>query len=201
MTATMSDSGTSSAHYAPPAWLRLLLGIVLILGGLFVLGDIALATFVSVLFIGFTAIAVGAFEVIHAFWTKGWGGFFGQLLLGVLYIAFGYMVVIQPASGALILTLALGLLLLGSGIVRILMAFRDWGEHRWIMILSGSFAVLAGMIILTGWPTTGIWVLGLLLAIDLISHGTAWLTYGWLPSGHGTARRPFNRPASGASSE
>lgn len=187
MTVTMTDTETSSAHHAPPTWLRLVLGIVLILGGLFVLGDIAIATFVSVLFIGFTAIAVGAFEIIHAFWTKGWGGFLGQLLLGVLYIAFGYMIVIQPASGALILTLALGLLLLVSGIVRIFMAFRDWGEHRWIMILSGSFAVLAGMIIITGWPATGIWVLGLLLAVDLISHGIAWLTYGWRPAGQATA--------------
>lgn len=187
MTVTMTDTGTTTTHHGPPVWLRLLLGIVLIGGGLFVLGDIALATFVSVLFIGFTAIAVGAFEVIHAFWTKGWGGFLGQLLLGVLYIAFGYMIVIQPASGAMILTLALGMLLLASGIVRIFMALRDWHEHRWVMILSGAFAVIAGMIILTGWPATGIWVLGLLLAVDLISHGIAWLTYGWHSAGPATA--------------
>lgn len=195
------DSGTHTDLYAPPGWVRIMLGFVLILGGMFVLGDLALATLVSTMFIGLTAIVVGAFEIIHAFWTKGWGGFVWQVLLGILYIAFGLMVVAQPVQGAMILTFVLGLLLLGSGIVRIIMAIRHWGEHGWIMVLSGTIAVLAGLIILTRWPVTGIWVLGLLLAIDLISHGVAWLTYGSLSSAQATAQQPFNRPASGASSE
>ena len=177
---TTYDSGTTALS-VPPTWVRVLLGIVLILGGVFVLGDVALATLVSTLFIGYTAIVVGAFEILHAFWTKGWGGFIWQILLGALYIAFGLLVVSQPASGALILTYVLGLVLLASGIVRIFVGFKHLSEVGWIMLLSGAFGVLAGLIILTGWPTTGLWVLGLLLGVDLISHGVAWLTYGWLP--------------------
>ncbi|WEX10751.1 HdeD family acid-resistance protein [Chelativorans sp. AA-79] len=179
---TTYDSGSSAALYAPPTWLRVLLGIVLIVGGIFVLGDVALATLVSTLFIGITAIVVGAFEIIHAFWTKGWGGFVWQILLGVLYIVFGWMVVSQPVSGALILTFALGLVFLASGIVRIVVAFKHWSEAGWLMLLSGVFGILAGFIILSGWPASTIWVLGLLLGIDLITHGVAWLTYGWLPA-------------------
>jgi|SRR4051794_6227363 len=181
---TTYDTGTASTNAlsVPPTWARVLLGIVLILGGLFVLGDVALATLISALFIGYTAIIVGAFEIVHAFWTKGWGGFIWQILLGVLYIAFGLMIVSQPVSGALVLTYILGLVLLASGIVRIFVGYKHWGEGGWMIILSGAFGVLAGLVILMGWPTTGLWVLGLLLGIDLISHGVAWLTYGWLPS-------------------
>lgn len=179
---TTYDAGTSTDFYVPPTWVRVLLGIVLILGGLFVLGDVALATFISTLFIGYTAIVVGAFEIIHAFWTKGWGGLAWQLLLGALYVAFGVMVVSQPVSGALILTFVLGLMLLASGLVRIFTGIRNWGSLGWMMIISGAFGVIAGLIILTGWPTTGIWVLGLLLGIDLIAHGVAWLTYAWAPA-------------------
>ena len=29
---------------------------------------------------------------------------------------------------------------------------------------------------------TGLWVLGLLLGVDLMSHGIAWLTYAWQPA-------------------
>jgi uncharacterized membrane protein HdeD (DUF308 family) len=29
---------------------------------------------------------------------------------------------------------------------------------------------------------TGLWVLGFLLGIDLISHGIAWLGYAWQPA-------------------
>ncbi|MEZ2128208.1 MULTISPECIES: HdeD family acid-resistance protein [unclassified Sinorhizobium] len=179
---TTYNSGPPSTLYVPPTWLRVLLGIVMILGGLFVLGDIALATLVSTLFIGFTAIVVGAFEIIHAFWTKGWGGFIWQLVLGILYIIFGFMVVNQPISGALILTAAFGLAFLASGLVRIILAFRHWSEGGWLMLISGLFGVLAGLVIITGWPATSLWVLGLLLGIDLISHGLAWLIHAWSPS-------------------
>jgi uncharacterized membrane protein HdeD (DUF308 family) len=41
---------------------------------LFVLGDVALATLISTIFIGATAVVAGGFEIIHAFRTKGWGG-------------------------------------------------------------------------------------------------------------------------------
>jgi uncharacterized membrane protein HdeD (DUF308 family) len=181
MTAYERVISTASSP-TPPLWVRVLLGIVLILAGLFVLGDVTLATIISTKIIGFTAIIAGAFEVIHAFWTKGWGGFIWQILLGALYIAFGFMVVSQPVSGALILTFALGLLLLGSGLVRIFVGIRHWSAVGWIMFLSGAFGCLAGLIIVTGWPTTGLWVIGLLLGVDLISHGVAWLTYGWLPA-------------------
>jgi uncharacterized membrane protein HdeD (DUF308 family) len=165
----------------PPFWICVLLGIVMILAGFLVLGDVVLFTVISTLFIGMTSIAAGAFEVIHAFWTKGWGGFLWQVLLGILYIAFGIVLVSQPVASALILTYALGLLLLISGFVRILLGFSHWREAGWIMLLSGLFGVLAGLVILTGFPMTGLWVLGFLLGVDLITHGLGWLSYAWRP--------------------
>jgi uncharacterized membrane protein HdeD (DUF308 family) len=47
----------------------------MIVAGLLVLGDVALATLVSTIVIAALAIVAGGFEIIHAFWTKGWGGF------------------------------------------------------------------------------------------------------------------------------
>jgi uncharacterized membrane protein HdeD (DUF308 family) len=90
--------------------------------------------------------------------------------------------VTQPIASALILTYVLGLLLLISGIVRILLGVSHWKNAGWIMLLSGAFGVLAGLVILTGFPMTGLWVLGLLLGVDLMSHGIAWLTYAWQPA-------------------
>lgn len=178
----MTTFGTTSTQSTPPTWLRILLGIVLVLAGLFVLGNVTLATLISTLFIGAMAIAAGVFEIIHAFWTKGWGGFLWQILLGVLYVAFGVVLLNQPVSGALIITYALGLLLLISGVVRAFVSVTHWQDAGWLMLLSGVFGILAGLVIVTGFPMSGLWVLGLLLGIDLIMHGVAWLTYAWLPS-------------------
>ena len=167
---------------APPLWVCILIGLAMIIGGVLVLGDIALFSVISALFIGWTAIVVGAFEIIHAFWTKGWGGMVWQLLLGALYVAFGIVLVRQPIAGALILTYVLGLVLLISGLVRMLVGISHWRQSGWVMVGSGVFGILAGLIILTGFPATGLWVLGLLLGIDLLSHGIGWLTYAWLPA-------------------
>jgi uncharacterized membrane protein HdeD (DUF308 family) len=158
-----------------------LLGIVFILAGIVVLGDVVVATIISAIVIGMAAIIAGGFEIAHAFWTKGWGGFLWQILLGILYLAFGFVLVSQPVSGALLLTYVLGVLLFLSGLLRIFLALRHWSEAGWIMLLSGSFAVIMGLIILARWPVSGLWILGLLLGIDLISHGIGWLTFAWRP--------------------
>ena len=166
----------------PSRWVRVALGIILILAGVFVLGDVVVATVLSAVFIGATAIVAGAFEIIHAFWTKGWGEWLWQILLGILYLAFGVVLVTQPVSGALFLTYVLGLLLFVSGLVRIVVGFKHRRENGWIMLLSGVIGVAAGLVILSGWPVTGLWVLGFLLGVDLISHGLAWLIGTWLPA-------------------
>jgi uncharacterized membrane protein HdeD (DUF308 family) len=171
----------------PPFWVCVLLGIVMIVAGFLVLGDVVLVTVISTMFIGMMSIVAGAFEIIHAFWTKGWGGFLWQVLLGILYVAFGVVLVSQPVASALILTYVLGLLLLISGFLRIFLGFSHWREAGWIMLLSGVFGVLAGLVILTGFPMTGLWVLGFLLGVDLITHGLGWLTYAWQPAARPTA--------------
>lgn len=183
----MTTYGNSSATRLaglpmPPLWVCILLGIVMIIAGLLVLGDVVLFTVISTIFIGWMAVFAGAFEIVHAFWTKGWGGFVWQLLLGVLYLAFGIVLISQPVTSALILTYILGLLLLISGLVRILVGVSHWQQSGWIMLASGVFGVLAGLVILTGFPATGLWVLGMLLGIDLLFHGVGWLTYAWQPA-------------------
>jgi uncharacterized membrane protein HdeD (DUF308 family) len=161
----------------PPLWICALLGIVMIAGGVFALSDVAFATSVSVKLIGLTAIAAGAFEIIHAFWTKGWGGLVWQIVLGALYLAFGVVLLSEPASGALILTYTLGLLLVISGIIRCVLSFARWQQSGWMMLISGVFGLVAGAVILFSFPAISPWALGFLLGVDLISHGLAWLLY------------------------
>jgi uncharacterized membrane protein HdeD (DUF308 family) len=164
-----------------PVWLSVLLGIVFIVAGVIVLGDVVVATIISAFVIGLVAIIGGLFEIIHAFWTKGWGGFVWQILLGALYIGFGVVLVSEPASGALVLTWVFGLILLASGVIRLVVGVRGWSNSGWLLALSGIFGILAGFAILAGWPATGLWVIGFLLGIDLIFHGFGWLIFAWQP--------------------
>lgn len=162
---------------SPPLWVCALLGIVMIVAGIAALSDVVFATIISVKLIGLTAIAAGAFEIAHAFWTRGWGGFLWQIVLGALYLAFGLVLLTQPASGALILTYFLGAVLFASGVIRCVLSFAHWRQNGWMMLISGIFGLLAGVLILFGFPTISVWALGFLLGVDLISHGLAWLLY------------------------
>ena len=172
----------ATANGNTPTWVYVLLGIVMIIAGVIVLGDVVAATLISAILIGVLAIVSGAFEIVHAFWTKGWGGFLWQILLGLLYIAFGVLLVTQPVSGALFLTWLLGLLILVSGVIRIFVGTRDFAGLGWVLVVSGVFGILAGIVILTGWPATGLWVIGFLLGIDLIIHGIGWVMLALRPS-------------------
>jgi len=182
MTASDSSAIRLTGLPTPPFWVCVLLGFFMIVTGFLVLGDVVFFTIVSTIFIGWMAIFAGGFEVVHAFWTKGWGGFVWQIVLGALYLAFGIVLITQPVASALILTYVLGLLLLVSGIVRILVGISFWKPARWLMLFSGLFGILAGLVILTGFPATGAWVLGMLLGVDLLTHGIGWLTFAWLPA-------------------
>ncbi len=181
------STASSEGRQDVPTWLCVLLGIVLVIAGFVVLGDVVLATIVSTFIIGIAAIAAGVFELVHAFWTKGWGGFVWQIILGLFYIVGGIALVTQPVSGSLLLTWVLGFILLASGFVRIFVGFGRWAEAGWVLVISGLFGIGAGLVILSGWPMTGLWVLGFLLGVDLILHGVGWLVTAVTPAGRAVA--------------
>lgn len=182
MSSSWGELGPTDSKSKPPTWIRLVLGLVLALGGLVALGDVTLATTVSTLLIGAVAIGVGAFEIIHAFWTRGWSSLGAQVILGILYVVCGIALISLPTLAALALTYVIGLVLLLSGFVRTLIGVIYRKDFRWTMLISGLFGILAGLVILTGFPRTSLWALGFLLGIDLLAHGVAWLTYGWFPA-------------------
>lgn len=49
------------------------------------------------------------------------------------------------------------------------------------MMLSGAFGACAGLVILAEFPKTGLWLLALLLGIDFLAHGVAWLRFAFFP--------------------
>jgi uncharacterized membrane protein HdeD (DUF308 family) len=165
-------------------WWFALLGAVLIAGGLFMLWHLTAATIVSAIFFAAAALTIGAFQIAQALTTRGWGGFLLSLVLGLFYAVLGVLLLINPLAAAVALTLLFAAVLIASGLVRLVLAYR-WHRLNSLLGISGAIAILAGLVIFLGWPATGLWVLGLCLAIDILFHGIAWLAFGW-------ALRPAN---------
>jgi uncharacterized membrane protein HdeD (DUF308 family) len=90
------------------------------------------------------------------------------LVIGAIFLVF-------PQDGVATLTFILIAAFLIEGVVSILFALRlretmpQWG---W-MLFSGLAALLLGLMILSGWPGTKAWTLGLLVGLNFLTSGVS----------------------------
>jgi uncharacterized membrane protein HdeD (DUF308 family) len=154
----------------------LALGLVYLVVGIIALGNVLTATAASVLVVGVMMVIAGAAEVINAFQIKTWGKFLIWVLLGMLYVIGGLVAVQNPLLAATMLTLMLGVALTIAGMIRILLAFSLRAGTPWLWALaSGFITMLLGLMILSRWPVSSLYVLGLFLGIDLVIAGVSWI--------------------------
>ena len=156
----------------------LALGILLVVLGMVALGSSVFMTLATMVFVGWLLIVGGVLEAAHACSCKGWGGFFIDLLTGILYVVVGFMVVANPGSAAVALTLLIAMFLIFGGIFRIVVAvvvrFQNW---VWLL-LHGVVNLLLGIAIWRQWPLSGLWVIGLFVGIDMLFNGWSLVMLG-----------------------
>ena len=155
------------------------LGIVMLIVGTMALGNLLVATVVSVYLVGFMMLIAGGFEIAHSFGVKSWGGFFLWLLGGLLYAVAGIIAFNNPLLASSVLTLLLAASLIASGVARAWIGYKHWSHNGsgWI-IAAALITVLCGIVIAIGWPTNSLWVLGMFLSIDLIFQGWTCIALG-----------------------
>ena len=177
--ASISSKGLGYTQVASKWGWFVALGLVLILAGVFALGDVVAVTLVSVIFIGAMLLVGGIFQIVQALMTKQWSGFLLNLFVGLLYVIGGFLIMQEPVHGSIIITLLLLAAILVGGITRIMIALR----HReltgwWLMLLGGIISVILAIMLYASLPWSGLWVLGTLIAIELLIHGFTWLQVG-----------------------
>jgi len=156
-------------------WL-LALGILFLVLGIIGLGMTFTLTMASVLFFGILILIGGVVQIIQSFKCRGWKSIIYHILIAVLYLLAGIFIVTNPAAASAVLTLLLALALIAVGLVRIVVAFQLRGMKNWIWpFIGGILTVLLGLMIAVKWPVSGLFVIGLLVAIEMIIHGWSYL--------------------------
>jgi uncharacterized membrane protein HdeD (DUF308 family) len=156
-------------------WL-MVLGIVFIFLGTIGLGMTFALTLASVFLFGILFLLGGVLQIVEAFKCKGWKGILWHVVIAVLYIIAGGIVIGNPLGASIMLTLAFAGILIGAGLVRIIMAVQLRGSANWIWPLIGGIAsIILGGIFVAGWPISGLWVIGLFIAIEMIIHGWSYI--------------------------
>jgi uncharacterized membrane protein HdeD (DUF308 family) len=149
----------------------LLLGVVLIVLGMVAIGVPWVVTIATMLLFGWLLTVAGVLQVMHAFWARGWGGFFIQLLVGVLQIVVGVLVANHPLATGAAVTILMAAFFVVSGIFRMFAALALPFDGRAWLFLGGLINLVMGMMIWQQWPNDALWVIGLFVGVDLIIHG------------------------------
>ena len=147
-------------------------GVLLLIIGLGAIVFPFMSAISVTLLVGVALVIAGFLQVVHAFSAKGWGGFFWEIVIGLLEIIFGVILLVYPVAGVMTLTLFLAIMFAVEGIARSVMAFQMRPEAGWGWLLASGIASLAiGILLWIDYPGSAIWAIGLLVGINFIMAG------------------------------
>ncbi|MCF6202759.1 MAG: HdeD family acid-resistance protein [Methylococcaceae bacterium] len=188
----MNDNLTKETDYSrsflvlqelPINWKWMLfLGVLMVLLGTLGLVASGFLTLTSMLMFGGFIFAGGIIQMIHTVMAKekDWGGKVQHILIALLYIVAGLIIFWDPFATSLIVTILLASLFAVIGGTKIWYAFyckkQDW---KWLLpAFSGLLNLVLTAIIITTLPESAIWLIGLLIAIEMLFSGWFLLLLG-----------------------
>lgn len=155
------------------------LGIVQLLLGIVAWFDVVAFTIAGVIFIGALVLVAGIFQMVQAFMDREWGSFALHLLIGVLYVIGGLLLMDEPLQGSLVITIFVAAALIIGGVLRIVIGIQHRHMGGWgLIVASGVISLIVGIMLYLMLPWSGLWVVGTLIAVELIFHGVSWIQFG-----------------------
>lgn len=151
-------------------------GVIMLILGVLAIAWPQISTVAVDIFVGWLFLLSGLAGIFTMFFARDVQAFLWMVLTAALALFVGVMLVWHPAEGAASLTVVLTVFFIVEGIFQIgaSLSYRNTFPNRWgWMLASGIVDLILGGIIITGWPGTATWVLGLLAGVNLITSGAA----------------------------
>ncbi|MBQ3240591.1 MAG: DUF308 domain-containing protein [Akkermansia sp.] len=119
---------------------------------------------------GFVLLVLGIVRLVQGFCyacNRWW-----NILAGILFLCLGGLMVALPVLSLEVFTLVLGCLLLISGVLRLVFAvsLRHESGSGW-RFFNGIVSLILGAMVLWQWPSSSLWLIGTLIAIEMIFSG------------------------------
>lgn len=152
------------------------IGVLMLLTGCLALLFPVISTLAVNYSIGGLLMFAGSLQSYNAFSIRQSGPFFGALLLGLLSLAAGFYLVFNPLAGVVALTFILAILFIIEGTFHILLALEIKPHPAWGgMMFSGLVSAVLGLYVASGLTDLSMIVLGILLGINFLTTGIAFL--------------------------
>jgi uncharacterized membrane protein HdeD (DUF308 family) len=153
----------------------MLLGILLVVCGTAAVMFPVLSSVAAISVLAVVLLVAGVATIISAFWIGKWSGILLHLLVGIVYLAAGFVITERPLASILMATIFIAVLFMTVGVFRVLAAllirFPQWG---WAL-LNGAVTFLVGLVIYRHLPFNAPWVIGLLVGLEMIFNGWTWI--------------------------
>lgn len=155
------------------------LGVAQLALGVIAWFDVIAFTIAGVIFIGALLLVAGVFQIVQAFMDREWGSFALHVLVGVLYVIGGLLLMDEPVRGSVVITILVAAALIIGGVLRIVIGVQHRHMPGWgLLIAGGVISLIVGVMLYMTLPWSGLWVVGTLIAVELIFHGVSWLQFG-----------------------
>lgn len=174
----MTDTANPTLVIRRTAW-DVILGILIVIAGFIMLGNVVFATAVSVLLLGWMALISGAILLIGSLFRIRSGGFWSAALGGAILVVMGLFILRNPLIGAVSLTLMAGSLFLASGLARVVAAVNA-RNARWLLIISGAISIGLGLWVFFNIGAATLTLLGTLMGIQTLLEGLTLIMVGRL---------------------
>jgi uncharacterized membrane protein HdeD (DUF308 family) len=85
----------------------------------------------------------------------------------------------EPLAGSLVITILVAAALIIGGILRIVIGIQHRHMPAWgLLLASGVISLAVGLMLYLTLPWSGLWVVGTLIAVELVVHGVSWVQFG-----------------------
>lgn len=152
-------------------------GVILVILGALAVAVPQIASVAVAAFIGWLLFFAGGLRALSLIRSPHAPGYWSSLLLAILTAILGLVLALFPIQGAVTLTILLVAYFIVHGIASFIFAFSvKQDTSRWVLIvLSGIIDLILAGLVIAGWPSTAIWVLGLYVGINMLFTGFAFI--------------------------
>lgn len=162
------------------SWLAAILAVLELVLGFVMLSFPMLLGAAAVWVAGVALVLIGLVHLWHVITRAGqrlW-----SMVSGVVYIVVGAAMVLLPLASLSIITMVLGVSLFAGGILRLIVAIgmRNEQGSAWRFFNALVSLILGGMVIWS-WPSSSLWLVGTIIAVEMIFSGWALLFLSLAP--------------------
>ena len=156
-----------------------ILGFIAVALGVIAIAAPAVAAGTVVITVGLTMLAAGITQLVEGIRGESWRHRMVPVILGLIGSVSGVLVLAHPLLGLGFLTLLLVVFFVLEGFWKMFASLKFRNYQGWIwMLLSGVLSLLLGVLIWNQWPLSGVWAIGILVGVELLSTGISLVILG-----------------------